>query len=190
MPREIAKGYFAWDRKLWKDDIIELLNYLKKLEVIKSYNFPESELYADVVLNVDKYRKIYKSAEKRNNLKYNRIIKFEPLDKPNGKLLANYEPESGLLTIGNKSVQLQKNAFNAKMLELLLKNAKNKKKKWSWDEIIETIDEVNTLESIKEYKRKFYNACDGVTKTIAANTGINDLLIFTKTDVYINSKFF
>ena len=124
VPREKAKGYFVWDRRLWKSDIVEVLEYFVKLGVITKYSFPESELYADVVLDVDKYTKALVVAEKRNNLKYDRIIKFEPLDKPDGKILVKYDTKTGLLSLGHDTVQLQKDAFNAKMMNYLVLNFK------------------------------------------------------------------
>lgn len=189
VPREKAKGYFVWDRRLWKSDILEVLEYFVKLGVITSYSFPESELYADVVLDVPKYTKALVVAEKRNNLKFDRIIKFEPLDKPDGKILIQYDIETGLLSLGHDTVQLQKDAFNAKMIELLLRNEKNRKKLWSWDEIIEIIEMVNPADSVKEYRGKFYNACVGIKKTISSNTKINDLLLYTRQSVRVNPKF-
>lgn len=189
VPRELAKGYFVWDRNLWKKDIVEVLNYFKKLGIISEYTFPESEKYADVILNVDNFTKALKTAEKRNRLKYNRVIKFEALDPPSGKLVISYDSKTGLLGMGGDTVQLQKDAFNARMLGLILKTTSSRKKDWSWDEVVEAIEGVIPEENIREYKGKFYNACVGLKKTIASNAGVKDLLLYTRQSVRVNPKF-
>ena len=102
----------------------------------------------------------------------------------------SYEPQKGILVIEGKQVKLNKESFRAKILELLLKDDKNKKKEWSWDEVIEEIEDTKDAELTKENKDKFYPACDGLQKHIALKIGINDLLIFNKSTVQINPKYF
>lgn len=96
---------------------------------------------------------------------------------------------NGLLNIEGKKVKLNKDSFRAKLLELLLKDDKSRKKEWSWDEVIEAIEDTKDEELTKENKNRFYPACDGLTKQIALKTGINDFLTFTKSTVQINSKY-
>lgn len=102
----------------------------------------------------------------------------------------SYEPKKGILVIDSKQVKLNKESFRAKILELLLKDDKSKKKEWSWDEVIEAIEDTKDADLTKENKDKFYPACDGLQKHIALKIGINDLLIFNKSTVQINPKFF
>lgn len=97
--------------------------------------------------------------------------------------------DNGLLNIEGKKVKFDKESFRAKLLELLLKDDKNRKKEWSWDEAIETIESTKGEEATTENKKKFYPACDGLTKHIASKIGVNDLLIFNKSTVQINPKY-
>lgn len=103
--------------------------------------------------------------------------------------LLSYDPKTGKLDIQDKPVKLTKDSFRAKLLELILKDEKSKKKEWSWDEVIEEIEGITDTDELKEKKNKFYSACDGLTKFIAQKTGINDLLIFTKSTVQLNPKY-
>lgn len=102
----------------------------------------------------------------------------------------SYDPKKGVLVVEGKKVKLNKDSFRAKILELLLKDEKSKKKEWSWDEVIEAIEDTKDAELTKENKDKFYPACDGLSKHIALKIGINDLLIFNKSTVQINPKYF
>lgn len=100
-----------------------------------------------------------------------------------------YNAQKGELNIETKKVKFKKDSFRAKILELLLKDDKNRKKEWSWDEVIEGIENTKGKEATKESKKKFYPACDGLSKHIALKIGVNDLLIFNKSTVQINSKY-
>lgn len=105
------------------------------------------------------------------------------------KQTVSYNTQRGELDIEGKKVRLNKDSFRAKLLELLLKDDKSRKKEWSWNEVIEEIEETKGKEATKENKKKFYPACDGLSKFIAQKTGINDLLIFNKSTVQVNPKY-
>lgn len=103
--------------------------------------------------------------------------------------LVNYNSKKGELDIEGKKVKFKKDSFRAKLLELLLKDEKSRKKEWSWDEVIEAIEDTKDHNLTKEKKKKFYPACDGLSKHIASKTGVNDLLLFNKSTVQINPKY-
>lgn len=129
------------------------------------------------------YVKRNKEAEKREE------VTIDKSATPVTPAKVSYEPKKGLLIVEGKQVKLNKESFRAKILELLLKDDKSKKKEWSWDEVIEAIEDTKYAELTKENKDKFYPACDGLSKHIALKTSVNDLLIFNKSTVQINPKF-
>jgi|GEM_PF-1791793 len=131
------------------------------------------------------YIKRNKANEKDEKPKTNNI----KIDPKKVKQKISYNPQKGELDIEGKNVKFKKDSFRAKLLELLLKDNKSRKKEWSWDEVIEAIEDTRDEELTKESKNKFYPACDGLSKHIASKIGVNDLLIFNKSTVQINPKY-
>jgi hypothetical protein len=134
----------------------------------------------------DEYVKRNKSDDKKEEKPKTESLKIDP-KKVTAKV--TYNAQKGELDIEGKKVKFKKDSFRAKLLELLLKDDKSRKKEWSWDEVIEAIEDTKDKELTKENKNKFYPACDGLSKHIASKTGVNDLLIFNKSTVQINSKY-
>lgn len=186
------EGYDTEDVDGLINGYIRVLDYLKKLSVIKDYSHGTMSVDADITLDIAKFYEILDRVKKRKS-QFVTInpIQQEPAEKEQKKthLSVTYEPKKGVLEINGKSVKLNKDSFRAKLLELLLKDDKNNKKEWSWDEVIEEIQGISDAESLKENKNKFYPACDGLSKFIAQKIGINDLLIYNKSTVSINPKY-
>lgn len=134
----------------------------------------------------DEYVKRNKTADKKDEKPRTESLTIDP-KKVTTKV--TYNAQKGELDIEGKKVKLKKDSFRAKLLELLLKDNESRKKEWSWDEVIEAIEDTKDKELTKENKNKFYPACDGLSKHIASKTGVNDLLTFTKSTVQINSKY-
>ena len=97
-----------------------------------------------------------------------------------------FDSTTGILTINDKHVSLQKGSFRTELLALIIKNSK---KLLQWDDVIERILGIKNTEELTKNKNKFYSACDGLQKRIAQKTGINDFLIFTKSTVQLNPKY-
>ncbi len=163
---------------------LKILDYLKKIEVLVTYSHGAKSLDADISLNAPRFLEVWERAKKINQLQN----KTTPTVQKE-KALANYDPKRGLLTVGTSSIKLNRESFRAKIIEILLKDGKSKQKEWSWDEIIETIEDTKDIEATKESKDKFYPACDGLSKFIAQKTGINNLLIYNKSTVRINPDY-
>lgn len=177
------------------------LNYLKEKGVIEEFKHNSAFHRWDTVVTlsfklssfddfyklfVEEYRKHNKPQEETKKIEIDKSV------KKNEETIVSrlsYIPQKGLLEIEGKKVQLQKDSFRAKLIELLLKDTESKKKEWSWDEVIEKIQGVEDTESLKDNKSKFYPACDGLSKFIAQKTGINDLLTYNKSTVQINPKY-
>jgi len=134
----------------------------------------------------DEYVKRNKSNDKKEEKPKNESLKIDP-KKVTTKV--TYNAQRGELDIEGKKVKFKKDSFRAKLLELLLKDDKSRKKEWSCDEVIETIEGITDLDLLKENQKKFYPACDGLSKFVAQKTGINDLLVYTKSTVQINPKY-
>ncbi len=160
------------------DDVLGYGNIELRVDLIKFDDF-----YKAIKNEFEKRQKSFeadKGKGETDNLK---------IDSSKVKSLVSYNPQKGELDIEGKKVRLNKDSFRAKLLELLLKDDKSRKKEWSWDEVIEAIEDTKDKELTKENKNKFYPACDGLSKHIASKTGVNDLLIFNKSTVQINPKY-
>ena len=178
------KGFESEDIDELANGYLRVLDYLKKIGVLKDYTHGTMSLDAEVSLNVPIFLGVWERAKKINQ---SRNISTPAVQKE--KVLAGYDSKRGLLTLGTHSIKLKRDSFRAKLIEILLKDGKSRQKEWSWDEIIETIEDTKGKEATKESKDKFYPACDGLSKFIAQKTGINDLLIYNKSTVQINSKY-
>lgn len=176
------------------------LKYLKEKGFIDEFKhnsaFHRWDTIVTVTLKLSKFDEFYRKI-KDEYVKRNKTDRKEEKPKTNNlkidtkkvAIKVTYDPQKGELDIEGKKVRLNKDSFRAKLLELLLKDDKSRKKEWSWDEVIEAIEDTKDKELTKENKNKFYPACDGLTKHIASKTGVNDLLIFNKSTVQINPKY-
>lgn len=188
-------------RKSYQQHRWEGAQYLLKESVALEARYDSDDMlgYGDIVIKIspvkfddfykaikDEFEKRQKSADENEEKPKTESLKINPSKV---KLRVNYNAQKGELDIEGKRVKLNKDSFRAKLLELLLKDGKSRKKEWSWDEVIETIEDTKDKEATKENKNKFYPACDGLSKHIASKTGVNDLLAFTKSTVQINSKY-
>ncbi|MCX7997070.1 MAG: hypothetical protein N2691_04975 [Patescibacteria group bacterium] len=86
-----------------------------------------------------------------------------------------YDPSSGVLFLNGKVAQFKKNNLRAKILETMTKSDKAKKKSWSWDELVEEIEGIESPDP-KLYKQKIYDAVKKANDYIASQTGITDFL--------------
>lgn len=182
------EGYESEDIGDLTNGYIKVLEYLKKIGVVLDYAHGAMSLDADITLDVARFLEVLDTA-KRTKQSREQVAQAKPIAPVIEKVQATYDPKKGLLNMGTKMVKLNKDSFRAKLIELLLKDEKNRKNEWSWDEVIEAIEDTKDAELTKESKNKFYPACDGLTKHIASKTGINDLLIFNKSTVQLNPKY-
>lgn len=170
------------------------LNYLKNIGVVLSFTAGANSVSSEITLNVPKF---FEVLDIINNMKP-KTLSFEQEEtnlvnqvtkEPQEEEKVSYSENEAVVSIKGQEVKLQKDSFRTNLMAVLLKNDKNKRKKWSWDEIVGDIEGVKDLDILKEEKKKFYPACDGIAKFIAQKTGINDLLIFNKSTVQINPKY-
>lgn len=94
-----------------------------------------------------------------------------------------YDPNNAVFTVNSKKVNLRKESFRAKMLELITKNQKNIKKIWYWDEIAEKIEKLKDEEKLKN---KIYETGRDINEIIASKTGITNFLIVKTQTIQIN----
>lgn len=167
----------ALEAKYDNDDVLGYGNILIRIDPEKFNGF-----YKTIKEEFEKHKKSAGENEKKHKTE---SIKIDP-----SRVKLAYNAQKGELDIEGQKVKLNKDSFRAKLLEILLKDDKSRKIEWSWDEVIEKIEGVLDEDGLKENKKKFYPACDGLAKFIAQKTGINDLLLFTKSTVQINPKHF
>lgn len=178
------------------------LKYLKQRSIIDDFKLNEGlhrwQSTVTVFLKLSRFDDFYKTIKdeyvKRNKENGGKEEKTKTenlkIDPKTITTKVSYNSQKGELDIEGKGVKFKKDSFRAKLLELLLKDDKSRNKEWSWDEVIEVIEDTKDKDLTKENKKKFYPACDGLSKHIASKTGVNDLLIFNKTTVQINPKYF
>ena len=93
-------------------------------------------------------------------------------------------PQPVLVAFG-KETPIPPNSNMHYLCNVLFKHTNDKKKTWSWDEIVEEWGE-----SAEDYKpRIIHTAGRGVNTKIAMNTTVKDLLIITLKTVQINPKY-
>lgn len=184
-------------RKSYQQHRWEGAQYLLREGIAREANYDNDDVlgYGNIVIRIDPvkfddfYKAIKEEFEKRKKSFDKTEGKTKTIDSTKVKLKATYNAQKGELDIEGKKVKLNKDSFRAKLLELLLKDDKSRKKEWSWDEVIEAIEDTKDEELTKENKNKFYPACDGLAKHIASKIGVNDLLTFTKSTVQIIPKY-
>lgn len=184
-------------RKTYQQYRWEGTQYLVKQGIASQANYDNDDVlgYGNIEIKIhlvkfeDFYKAIKDEFEKRKKSFDKAEEKSKTIDKTTIKLKATYNAQKGELDIEGKKVRFKRDSFRAKLLELLLKDDKSRKKEWSWDEVIEEIEDTKGKEATTENKKKFYPACDGLSKHIALKTGVNDLLIFNKSTVQINPKY-
>ena len=155
------------------------LKYLKEKGFIDEFKhnsaFHRWDTIVTVTLKLSKFDEFYRKI-KDEYVKRNKTDRKEEKPKTNNlkidtkkvAIKVTYDPQKGELDIEGKKVRLNKDSFRAKLLELLLKDDKSRKKEWSWDEVIEAIEDTKDKELTKENKNKFYPCLRWLSKHIAS----------------------
>lgn len=194
-------------RNRYKEFRWDAIKYLKEKGAVSDMKFIEDYAYGKIevtIANLNDFNDFYNKVEVEYKKRYNasKASKSEnktekdaeekplvPKEQLKNEVEVSYDNEQGVLKLKDKEIKLQKDSFRANLMALLLKDEKSRKKRWSWDEIIEIIEKITDTETIKNNKKRFYPACDGISKLVAQKTGITDLLLFNKSTVQINSKY-
>jgi len=185
------QGYEREDMENLVSAYLKVLNYLKNAKVLKDFSHSEMSFDADISLNIGYFYEILEKAKIRKGISKDKPepkLKTGKVEKENS-IDVFFDNKIGELKIMDKKVKLRKDSLRGKLIALLLENKQSKKKIWNWDEILEKIEGIKDDEGLKENKKKFYPACDGVAKFIAQKTGVNDLLLFDNSTVQINPKY-
>lgn len=180
-------GYDTYDIDNVISTYTKCLSYLKSIGIIEDFTSEPMSVSSELTVNVPKFFEALEKIKKLNGK--TEVVTSAKTIQTDKTTKATYDPKKGVLDIEGKTVRLKKDSFRAKLLELLLKNDEGRKKEWSWDEVIEEIEGVKGEDNLKENKKKFYPACDGLSKFIAQKTGVNDFLLFNKSTVQINPKY-
>jgi len=95
----------------------------------------------------------------------------------------SFEPETGTLHVGEKSVKFRKFTEQYSALVVIFSKEDEIDKEWFFSEIGEGLDRG------EEYSDKdFHNYFSSINKRVAVDIGINDLFLTTKQSVKINPK--
>ena len=179
------EGYESEDIEDIINTYIKSLTYLKNIGVVKNFTTAYMTLSSELNLNIARFFEILERLKSLTSKSLKSTsTEIQKKDKPK----PYYNKQLGFLKIEGKEIKFKKNSFRAKLVELLFKDTHSQNKEWSWDETLEEIEGISDIDVLKKSKKKFYSACDGLSKFIAQKTGVNDLLIFNKSTVQINPK--
>ncbi|MCX6783799.1 MAG: hypothetical protein NT141_01890 [candidate division WWE3 bacterium] len=186
------EGYDSHDIDELADWYLTALNYLQKIGVIKDYSHSKNSVDAEVQVDVNNFLDTWETAklveQKRGSIEpvLPTVTKPSEAQKP---LTSSYNDKTSTLHIQERELKLQKDRFRTNLIALLMKSPQNKKKDWSWDEVVQQIEGTDDEVVLQKCRKKFYPACDGLAKAIAQKTGINDFLDYTQNTVHINPKY-
>jgi len=206
-PRIYFQELLPYDTPGVRDEYIEgrweAVKHLHKESVLLEFKHIDSMMHrwddrikvtVNIKLFYDFMEKVRRELEKRKNENKNKKTKLTKKITTSKQDVASYrkatfDEKTGILSIEGKEIKLRKNSFRTNLIALILKDNESRERKWSWDEIIEEIEGIRDLDLLKEKKKKFYPACDGLMKFIAQKTGINDFLLYDFNTVQLNPKY-
>lgn len=154
------------------------------LESIKLPQLPDATRYLDndayVLGRIEPHVTITKSEEE-----IEREAKLAYLTELHIKLLEQqlnlvksvqtpqYEINTGIITFMGKQIEIPLNTNMEMVCRIVLKNAANMKRKWSWDTIVE-----ENRENIDAFtSRKIYTAVRSINEKVAQETAVKDFLL-------------
>jgi len=175
-------------------DISNFINqkdtYIKEISLRKGdvlAQSPTKQKYEEIIGEIRQNSKSNTDLDKR----YKDTIENIKAKKttPDNKIKVSFNSATRTLEIKNTNLKFKQDSFRAKLVSLLFKKKDKLDYEWSWDEVLEEIEGITDTDLLKENKKRFYPACDGLSKAIAQKSGVNDLLIYTKSTVKINPKY-
>ncbi len=172
---------------------------LPNLDFIKNLQLPEIPIYEPPQLDITSFERydppvtIKKSdweIEKEAREAYMTELQIQVLEQQlniyKGMLAPQYDINTGVITFLGKQIEIPLNTKLEIVCRIVLKNLNTMKRKWSWDEIVDTY-----RSNPDDYKpRQIYNAVRSVNDKIAVETQVRDFFLSKPyTTVQLNPKF-
>jgi hypothetical protein len=172
---------------------------LPNLDFIKNFQLPEIPLYEPPKLDITSFerydppvtiKKTQQELEQEAREAYRTELQIQVLEQQlniyKGMLAPQYDINTGIITFFGKQIVIPLNTKLEMVCRVVLKNSKNMKRKWSWDEVvIENREEPENFTA-----RQIYNATRSINDKVAIETQIKDFLLAKPfTTVQLNPKF-
>lgn len=172
---------------------------LPNLDFIKSFQLPEIPIYEPPHLDITSFerydppvtiKKTQQELEQEAREAYRTELQIQVLEQQlniyKGMLAPQYDINTGVITFFGKQIKIPLNTKLEMVCRVVLKNSKNMKRKWSWDEVvIESREEPDNFTA-----RQIYNATRSINDKVAIETQIKDFLLAKPfTTVQLNPKF-
>ena len=104
------------------------------------------------------------------------------------KIKSHFNPYTTEIGLVGKSIKIPPNTNQFYLCKTIFKNGVSKKKKWTWDEILEDWGE-RDIKTEKSYWRKVYSAAREVNQKVAVETSLKDFFLTSTLTVQLNPKF-
>ncbi|MBU2543276.1 hypothetical protein KJ707_01750 [Patescibacteria group bacterium] len=172
---------------------------LPNLDFIKDFQLPEIPIYEPPQLDITSFerydppvtiKKTQRELELEAREAYMTELQIQVLEQQlnlyKGMLAPQYDINTGVITFLGKQIEIPLNTKLEIVCRIVLKNLNNMKRKWSWDEIVETY-----RNNPDDYKpRQIYNAVRSINDKVAIETQVKDFFISKPfTTVQFNPKF-
>lgn len=172
---------------------------LPNLDFIKNFQLPEIPIYEPPhpdITSFERYdppvtiKKTQQELEQEAREAYRTELQIQVLEQQlniyKGMLAPQYDINTGVITFFGKQIAIPLNTKLEMVCRVVLKNSKNMKRKWSWDEVvIESREEPDNFTA-----RQIYNATRSINDKVAIETQIKDFLLAKPfTTVQLNPKF-
>jgi len=172
---------------------------LPNLDFINNFKLPELPIYEPMKLDISSFerydppvtiKKTQQEIEQEAREAYRTELQIQVLEQQlniyKGMLAPQYDINTGIITFFGKHIAIPLNTKLEMVCRVVLKNSKNMKRKWSWDEaVIESREEPDNFTA-----RQIYNATRSINDKVAIETQIKDFLLAKPfTTVQLNPKF-
>jgi len=172
---------------------------LPMVDFLKDFKLPELPLYEPPQLDITNFERydppvtIKKSEwelEKEAREAYRTELEIQVLEQQlniyKGMLAPQYDINTGIITFFGKQIPIPLNTNLEMVCRVVLKNSKNMKQRWSWEQIIEAY-----RENPDNYKpRQIYNAVRSINDKVAVEAQVRDFFLSKPyTTVQLNPKF-
>src|SRR3989344_9407011 len=159
---------------------------LPNLDFINNFKLPELPIYEPMKLDISSFerydppvtiKKTQQEIEQEAREAYRTELQIQVLEQQlniyKGMLAPQYDINTGIITFFGKHIAIPLNTKLEMVCRVVLKNSKNMKQRWSWEQIIEAY-----RENPDNYKpRQIYNAVRSINDKVAVEAQVRDFFL-------------
>lgn len=172
---------------------------LPNIDFIRDFKLPELPTYEPIPFDISSFerydppvtiKKTQQELEQEAREAYRTELQIQVLEQQlniyKGMLAPQYDINTGVITFLGKQIEIPLNTKLEIVCRIVLKNLNTMKRKWSWDEIVDTY-----RSNPDDYKpRQIYNAVRSINDKVAVETQVRDFFLSKPyTTVQLNPKF-